>query len=156
MVAKRAPTRQELADILEEVFRRVLDDGERTRAMRPSDPPPWAPYPQFDPQYENVDPENWDRVPYPPAQWQDDWRWAVIMNAQEDVAHLVDDALDLRDLDMPRNRPEWRMLCRLALITALSFSASLLAFRFCPVNCEIRTELQFRPIGAPPCALMLN
>ena len=40
MTAKRAPTRQELADILDELFRRVLDDGERTRAMRPNGPPP--------------------------------------------------------------------------------------------------------------------
>ena len=40
------------------------------------------------------------------------------MNAQEDIADLVGDALDLRDLDVPRNRPEWRMLCRLALIAA--------------------------------------
>ncbi len=40
MTAKRAPTRHELADILDELFRRVLDDGERTRAMRPNGPPP--------------------------------------------------------------------------------------------------------------------
>ncbi|MDP9097124.1 MAG: hypothetical protein M3N26_11345 [Pseudomonadota bacterium] len=37
-------------------------------------------------------------MPNPPAQWQ------------EDVADLVDEALDLRNLDVARHRPQWRML----------------------------------------------
>ena len=57
-------------------------------------------------------------MPYPPEQWQEEWKLAVMLNSQEDVADLVGDALDQRECDMPRNGPEWRLLCRLALITA--------------------------------------
>lgn len=118
MVAKRIPTRQELAEIVDELFRRVLDDGERTRSVRPSGPPPWTPDPQSDPRYDDLEPTEWHKVPYPPEQWQEEWQRAVMLNTQEDVADLVVDALDRREFDMPRDGPEWRLLCRLALITA--------------------------------------
>lgn len=44
-----APTRQDLSLLLDDIFRRILEDGERTRAQRdPGYAPPWIPDPETD------------------------------------------------------------------------------------------------------------
>lgn len=50
------PTRKELAHVLDDVFRRVLDDGERNRAERKAGAPDWIPEPQTDLRYEGPGP----------------------------------------------------------------------------------------------------
>ncbi len=112
------PTREDLQRVLDDIFHRILQDGERTRAERDPGAPPWTPEPQTDPRYEGLEPEAWDEVPYPPEQWTQDWRNAVMCNAQEDVHPLVGDALSARHLTLSPKSAEWRRLCRLALIVA--------------------------------------
>ena len=75
------PTREDRQRVLEDIFCRILDDGERTRAERDPGPPHWTPEPQEDPRYENLEPEEWHEVPYPPEKWMDGWRNAVMCNA---------------------------------------------------------------------------
>ena len=111
-------TREDLKRVLDDIFQRILGEGERERADREPGPPPWTPEPQEDPRYEHLEPEEWDQVPSPPEQWTQDWRDAVTMNAQDDVRPLLDDALERRRLEMPRDTGEWRRLSRLALIVA--------------------------------------
>ena len=111
-------TKEDLKRVLDDIFQRILGDGERERAVRDPGPPPWTPEPQDDPRYEGLEPEEWDSVPTPPEQWTEEWRYAVVMNAQEDVRPLLDDALDGRRIEMPRDTVEWRRLSRLALIVA--------------------------------------
>ena len=112
------PTREDLQRVLDDIFHRILQDGERTRAERDPGPPPWTPEPQDDPRYEGLEPEEWDEVPYPPEQWTQDWRNAVMCNAQEDVHPLVGDALSARHLTLSPKSAEWRRVCRLSLIVA--------------------------------------
>ena len=57
-----APTRTDLIRVLDDIFQRILADGERTRAEREAGPPPWTPEPQTDQRYEGVEPEKWDTV----------------------------------------------------------------------------------------------
>ena len=118
LMAESARTRADLVRVLDAIFRRILLDGERTRAERDDGPPPWTPEPQTDFLYEGLEPEEWDKVPYPPEQWTQEWREAVIVNRQEDVHPLVADALAARDLALTEDTPEWRRLCRMALIVA--------------------------------------
>ena len=111
-------TREDLKRVLDDIFQRILRDGERERALRNSGAPPWTPEPQVDPQYEGLEMEEWDSVPSPPERLAQDWRFAVMMNAQEDVRVLLDDALEQRRLDVRRDTVDWRRLSRLALIVA--------------------------------------
>lgn len=71
---RRPPIQEELTRVLDDIFRGVLDDGERTRAEREPGMPPWTPEAQTDPLYEDLDPEDWHRVPYPPDLWAQEWR----------------------------------------------------------------------------------
>ena len=87
-------TREELKRVLDDIFQRILGDGERERAEREPGPPPWTPEPQRDPRYEHLEPEEWDQVPTAPEQLAQEWQHAVLMNTQEDVRPLLDDALD--------------------------------------------------------------
>ena len=118
LMLRPSPTREDLQRVLDDIFHRILQDGERTRAERAPGPPPWTPEPQDDPRYEGLDPEEWDEVPYPPEQWTQDWRNAVMCNAQEDVHPLVGDALSARHLTLSPKSAAWRRLCRLSLIVA--------------------------------------
>ncbi len=118
MTLERTPTRDELARVLDDIFRRVLDDGERTRAEREPGMPPWVPEPQTDPLYEGLEPEDWDKVPSTPELWASEWRDAVLTNRVGDVATLVDDALEAGALEVPREGPSWRRFVRLALLAA--------------------------------------
>ena len=104
--------------MLDAIFQRILLDGERTRAERDPGPPPWTPEPQTDPRYEHLDPEAWHTVPYPPEQWIEEWRDALVTNRQEGVRPLVTDALLASNLALADDTPEWRGLCRLALVVA--------------------------------------
>ena len=117
-MAESVPARADLVRVLDTVFRRILEDGERTRAEREAGPPPWTPEPQTDPRYEGVEPEKWDTVSYPPEQWTEEWRDAVVTNRQADVRPMVTDALAANDLTLTDDTPEWRRLCRMALIVA--------------------------------------
>ncbi len=117
-MAESVPARADLVRVLDTVFRRILEDGERTRADREAGPPPWTPEPQSDPRYEGVEPEKWDTVAYPPEQWMEEWRDAVVTNRQDDVRPMVTDALAANDLTLTDDTPEWRRLCRMALIVA--------------------------------------
>ena len=118
LMLRPSPTREDLQRVLDDIFHRILQDGERTRAERDPGPPPWTPEPQTDPRYEGLEPEEWDAVPYPPDQWTQDWRNAVMCNAQEDVRPLVEDALSARQLALPPDSAAWRRLCRLSLVVA--------------------------------------
>ncbi len=117
-MTESAPARVDLVRVLDTVFRRILEDGERTRAEREAGAPPWTPEPQTDPRYEGLDLEEWGTVAYPPEQWIQEWRDAVVMNCQEDVRPMVTDALSVNDLTVTEDTPEWRRLCRMALIVA--------------------------------------
>ena len=117
-MAESLPARADLVRILDIVFRRILEDGERTRAEREAGPPPWTPEPQTDPRYEGVEPEKWDTVAYPPELWTQEWRDAVVTNRQDDVRPMVADALAAQDFALTDDTPEWRRLCRMALIVA--------------------------------------
>ena len=57
-------------------------------------------------------------VPYPPEEWIEEWREAVVMNRQQDIHPLVADALAANDLQVAENTLQWRSLCRTALIIA--------------------------------------
>lgn len=83
---RRPPIQEELTRVLDDIFRGVLDDGERTRAEREPGMPPWTPEAQTDPLYEDLDPEDWHRVPYPPDLWAQEWRGAILTNRLDDVA----------------------------------------------------------------------
>lgn len=63
-------------------------------------------------------PEDWDRVPYPPEQWVEEWRDAVMTNRLDEVTPLVEDALAGRELAVQPASPAWQMLCRMSLIVA--------------------------------------
>ena len=117
-MTESAPARVDLVRVLDTVFRRILEDGERTRAEREAGAPPWTPEPQTDPRYEGLDLEEWGTVAYPSEQWIQEWRDAVVMNCQEDVRPMVTDALSVNDLTVTEDTPEWRRLCRMALIVA--------------------------------------
>ena len=112
------PTREELARVLDDVFRRVLDDGERKRAEREEGAPAWVPEPQTDPRYEGVEPEDWDKIPTWPELWASEWQDAVLLNRLSDIEPLVEDALEARDLALPRTGTGWRRFLRLALLAA--------------------------------------
>jgi hypothetical protein len=113
-----APPRADLVRVLDDIFWRILEFGERTRAEREAGPPPWTPEPQTDPRYHGVEPERWEDVPYPPEQWTEEWRDAVVKNRQDDVLPMVTDALAGNDLTLTDDTPERRRLCRMALIVA--------------------------------------
>ncbi len=115
---KVSPTREDLVGVLDDIFRRVLQDGERTRAERAAGPPEWLPDPATDPRYEGLEPEQWNDVDYPPEEWIAEWRHAVMTNTVEDVLPMVIDALRARDLDQALDTPAGRHLCRLSLIVA--------------------------------------
>ncbi len=117
-MTESAPARVDLVRVLDTVFRRILEDGERTRAERAAGAPPWTPEPQTDPRYEGLQMEEWHTVAYPPEQWIQEWRDAVVMNCQDDVRPMVTDALSANDLTVTEDTPEWRRLCRMALIIA--------------------------------------
>ena len=114
MAKATPPTREELASVLDDVFRRVLDDGERNRAEREPGAPEWTAEPQTDPRYEGLEPEDWDKVPTWPELWASEWQDAVLLNRLSDVEPLVDDALDARAFDLPRTGTGWRRFLRLA------------------------------------------
>jgi hypothetical protein len=60
------PTREELARVLDDVFRRVLDEASAPapeRAEREAGAPDWTPEPQTDPRYEGLEPEPGTRRP---------------------------------------------------------------------------------------------
>ncbi len=76
------------------------------------------PEPQTDPRYEGLKMEEWDTVAYPPEQWIKEWQIAVMTNCQDDVRPMVTDALSANDLTFTEDTPEWRRLCRMALIVA--------------------------------------
>ena len=119
MAFDRQPTRAELKQVLDDVFRRVLDDGEHARAERePGAEPPWVPCPQDDPLYEGLEPEEWDSVPTALDVRRQDWEDAILFNRTEQVATLVDDALRARGLAPSRDGLAWRRLMRLAVISA--------------------------------------
>ena len=63
LMRRSSPTREDLQRVLDDIFHRILQDGERTRAERKSGPPPWTPEPQTDLRYEGLEPEDWDEVP---------------------------------------------------------------------------------------------
>ena len=105
--------------MLDDIFRRVLDDGERMRAERePGESPPWTPEPQTDPLYEGLEPEDWDKVASPPEILATEWRDAVLLNRVNDVEPLVEDALEARGLEALRTGTAWRRFMRLALLAA--------------------------------------
>ena len=112
------PTRDQLVGVLNDVFHRILQDGEAERAERVSGPPPWTPDPTTDPRYEGLAPEEWNSVPYPPEIWETEWRDALMMNQLDNVEHRVNDALKQQGLTLARDTPAWRRLCRLALVAA--------------------------------------
>ena len=61
-MTESAPARVHLVRVLETVFRRILEDGERTRAEREAGAPPWMPEPQIDPRYDGLELKQWDSV----------------------------------------------------------------------------------------------
>ena len=118
LMSKASPTREDLVGVLDDIFRRVLQDGERTRADRAPGPPEWLPEPATDPRYEGLEPEQWNDVDYPPEEWIAEWRSAVLTNTVKDVLPMVADALRARNLDQALDTPAGRHLCRLSLIVA--------------------------------------
>ena len=105
LMSKDSPSREDLVGVLDDIFRRVLQDGERTRAERAAGPPEWLPDPATDPRYEGLEPEQWNDVDYPPEEWIAEWRHAVMTNTVEDVLPMVIDALRARDLDHGARHP---------------------------------------------------
>jgi integrase len=124
MATNRPPTRADLKAVLDDVFRRVLDDGEQARADRaPGEPPPWIPCPQEDPLYEGLDIDQWDTVPTAVDIHRQEWEDAVLTNRVSDVETLVDDAIATRGLAPVRSGPAWRRFLRLALLAAADANA---------------------------------
>ena len=124
MAGDSMPTRADLKALMDAVFRRILDDGEQSRADRAhGEMPPWAPCPQDDPLYEGLDVEQWDSVPDAMDIRRNEWADAVLTNRVGDVVSLVDDAVAARGLTPPRTGPAWRRLLRLALLAAADANA---------------------------------
>ena len=119
MTKDRPPTRDELKRVLDDLFRRVLDDGERDRAGRePGLAPPWAPSPQDDPLYEGLEPEEWDSVPTEPERDAEEWWDSVLVNRTTAVEPLLDAAIQRLGVTRPPDGPAWRQYLRLALVVA--------------------------------------
>ena len=92
------------------------ENGERTRAEREAGASPWTPEPQIDPGYEGLELESGTPSPIP-EQWIQEWRDAVVMIARMTFVRWSH-ALSANDLTVTEDTPEWRRLCRMALITA--------------------------------------
>ncbi len=124
MTKDRPPSREELKRVLDDLFRRVLDDGERGRAERePGMPPPWAPSPQDDPLYEGLTVDEGHTVPTEPEREADAWRDAVSLNRTSDVEPLLDAAMRRLSVAKPSDGPAWRQYLRLALMVAAEANA---------------------------------
>ena len=120
MTKDRPPTREELKRVLDDLFRRVLDEGEHDRTDREpgSLPPPRAPSPQDDPLHEGLTIEEWHTVPTEPEREADQWRDAVSLNRAHDVKPLLDAAMRRLEVAKPPGSPRWRQFLRLALMVA--------------------------------------
>ena len=114
MTKDRLPTREELKRVLDDMLRRVLDDGEGLRADRePGLAPPWAPSPQDDPLYDGLDVEEWHTIPTEPERDAEEW-----LNRTTVVEPLLDAAMRRLGVTRPPDGPAWREYLRLALVVA--------------------------------------
>lgn len=111
---KPAPTPEQLNDIVNSIFRRILDEKERERAMRPPGTPPQ----EF---YERDRPEGAEAVEIIPASKTeaDIWEGELAKNDASEVAPMIIDSMQARGVALDPQSLEFRLLARRAMAAGI-------------------------------------